>query len=156
MNKSLSKKGFTIIEVVLVLAIAALIFLMVFVALPGLQRSQRNTARKNAVGAVTAAVADYSSNNRSNMPSAGSTELDQYVVGTKDAGYTVLVKKIIADNTPLAITNHPLDSVFVFTNAKCGAVASTISLGSSARSYAVVTALETGTSGVVIYYCQNG
>ncbi len=29
-----NKKGFTIIEVVLVLAIAALIFLMVFIALP--------------------------------------------------------------------------------------------------------------------------
>ena len=34
-----SKKGFTIIEVVLVLAIAGLIFLMVFVALPALQRA---------------------------------------------------------------------------------------------------------------------
>ena len=37
-----NKKGFTIIEVVLVLAIAGLIFLMVFIALPALQRSQRN------------------------------------------------------------------------------------------------------------------
>ena len=32
------QEGFTIIEVMLVLAIAALIFLMVFVALPALQR----------------------------------------------------------------------------------------------------------------------
>ena len=31
-----TKKGFTIIEVVLVLAIAGLIFLMVFIALPAL------------------------------------------------------------------------------------------------------------------------
>jgi prepilin-type N-terminal cleavage/methylation domain-containing protein len=38
-----NKKGFTIIEVVLVLAIAALIFLMVFSALPALQRNQRDT-----------------------------------------------------------------------------------------------------------------
>ena len=42
-----SKKGFTIIEVVLVLAIAGLIFLMVFVALPALQRSQRDTQRRD-------------------------------------------------------------------------------------------------------------
>ena len=39
-----NKKGFTIIEVVLVLAIAGLIFLMVFVALPALQRGQREPA----------------------------------------------------------------------------------------------------------------
>ena len=40
------KSGFTIIEVVLVLAIAGLIFLMVFLALPALQRSQRDALRK--------------------------------------------------------------------------------------------------------------
>ena len=42
-----SKKGFTISEVVLVLAIGGLIFLMVFIALPALQRSQRDTQRKD-------------------------------------------------------------------------------------------------------------
>ena len=45
-NRSSQAGGFTIIEVVLVLAIAGLIFLMVFVALPALQRSQRDTQRK--------------------------------------------------------------------------------------------------------------
>lgn len=40
-------KGFTIIEVVLVLAIAGLIFLMVFIALPALQRGQRDTQRRH-------------------------------------------------------------------------------------------------------------
>ena len=42
-NSSSQAVGFTIIEVVLVLAIAGLIFLMVFIALPVLQRSQRDT-----------------------------------------------------------------------------------------------------------------
>ena len=45
-KQQLKERGFTIIEVVLVLAIAALIFLMVFVALPALQASQRDSARK--------------------------------------------------------------------------------------------------------------
>lgn len=40
------KNGFTIIEVVLVLAIAGLIFAMVFIALPALQRAQRDAQRK--------------------------------------------------------------------------------------------------------------
>ena len=44
-----TNKGFTIIEVVLVLAIAGLIFLMVFIALPALQRNQRDTQRKTSL-----------------------------------------------------------------------------------------------------------
>ena len=62
------QEGFTIIEVMLVLAIAALIFLMVFVALPALQRGQRDTARKNDVQNIAAAVTQYTSNNRGKFP----------------------------------------------------------------------------------------
>lgn len=57
------KKGFTIIEVVLVLAIGGLIFLMVFIALPALQRSQRNTQRKRVADEIHAAIMEYQSNN---------------------------------------------------------------------------------------------
>lgn len=58
-----SKEGFTIIEVVLVLAIAGLIFLMVFLALPALQRSQRNTQRRDDYSMLSTAVTNYMSNN---------------------------------------------------------------------------------------------
>ena len=58
-SQTTNKKGFTIIEVVLVLAIAGLIFLMVFLALPALQRSQRDTARKNDMSRLVAALNDY-------------------------------------------------------------------------------------------------
>ena len=66
-----SKEGFTIIEVVLVLAIAGLIFLMVFVALPALQRSQRDTARRNDMSRVDTSLVQYQTNNSSakdNLP----------------------------------------------------------------------------------------
>ena len=63
-----SKKGFTIIEVVLVLAIAGLIFLMVFIALPALQRSQRNTRRRQDMARILSAVNDYQSNNNGRSP----------------------------------------------------------------------------------------
>ena len=59
------KQGFTIIEVVLVLAIAGLIFLMVFVALPALQRSQRDTARRNDMSRVDTALTQYITNHQS-------------------------------------------------------------------------------------------
>ena len=61
-------KGFTIIEVVLVLAIAGLIFLMVFIALPALQRNQRDTQRKNDLSRVQSAINNYQANNRGNVP----------------------------------------------------------------------------------------
>ena len=67
-NRSSQAGGFTIIEVVLVLAIAGLIFLMVFVALPALQRSQRDTARRQDVGQVLAALNNYRSNNKGRFP----------------------------------------------------------------------------------------
>ncbi len=63
-----NNKGFTIIEVVLVLAIAALIFLMVFIALPALQRGQRDTQRKNDIGRVQTAINNYQSSNRNAIP----------------------------------------------------------------------------------------
>ncbi len=69
-NKN-TKKGFTIIEVVLVLAIAGLIFLMVFLALPALQRSQCDTQRENDASRLRAAVTDYQSNNRGAVPFDG-------------------------------------------------------------------------------------
>lgn len=62
------KSGFTIIEVVLVLAIAGLIFLMVFIALPALQRNQRDTLRRQDVGHVLSALNNYRSNNQNRFP----------------------------------------------------------------------------------------
>lgn len=63
--------GFTIIEVVLVLAIAGLIFLMVFIALPALQRSQRDTQRRQNMTALAEAVTNYQGNNNGKLPGDG-------------------------------------------------------------------------------------
>ena len=73
-NNTNTKQGFTIIEVVLVLAIAGLIFLMVFVALPALQRSQRDTARRNDMSRVDTSLVQYQTNHQNqpnNLPEAG-------------------------------------------------------------------------------------
>lgn len=68
------KSGFTIIEVVLVLAIAGLIFLMVFIALPTLQRSQRDTQRRNDLGRVSTQLTSYQSNNGGKLPEDGASK----------------------------------------------------------------------------------
>ena len=87
-NSSSQKPAFTIIEVVLVLAIAGLIFLMVFIALPALQRNQRDTQRKNDMGRVLTAVQKYQVNNRGNMPSdlfgVSGSFIDSYLLANGD------------------------------------------------------------------------
>lgn len=68
MHNNKNKDGFTIIEVVLVLAIAGLIFLMVFIALPALQRNQRDTQRRNDMNRIFTAVEEYQKHNSGNLP----------------------------------------------------------------------------------------
>lgn len=68
MNRQIKNKGFTIIEVVLVLAIAGLIFLMVFIALPTLQKSQRDTQRKSDLSRIETQITSYSNSNRGAIP----------------------------------------------------------------------------------------
>lgn len=65
--------GFTIIEVVLVLAIAGLIFLMVFIALPQLQRAQRDTQRRSDLGRMSSAITQFQTNNNGKIPGQGTT-----------------------------------------------------------------------------------
>lgn len=80
-----SKKGFTIIEVSLVLAIGGLIMLMVFIAWPAVQRNQRDSQRKTAdLSRVYTALANYQSNNNGKLPSAGGTATGErtFVNGT--------------------------------------------------------------------------
>lgn len=92
-----TRNGFTIIEVVIVLAIAGLIFLMVFLALPALQRSQRNQLYKNNLSLVISALQNYRSNNGGRrIPVTG---IDGYYPGRVSA-------------TDVGMRNHPLRSYF--------------------------------------------
>jgi prepilin-type N-terminal cleavage/methylation domain-containing protein len=78
MNKTINnlklrkgQSGFTIIEVMIVLAIAGLILLIVFLAVPALQRNSRNTTAKNDAASVAAAMNEYKSNNDGGSPTGG-------------------------------------------------------------------------------------
>ncbi len=67
----MKKNGFTIVEVALVLAIAGLIFLMIFVALPTLQRNQRDAERRDDIAVFLDALKKFQNNNRGALPSEG-------------------------------------------------------------------------------------
>jgi prepilin-type N-terminal cleavage/methylation domain-containing protein len=147
MNLQKKEKGFTIIEVVLVLAIAGLIFLMVFIALPALQRNQRDTARKADVGAVASAVVSYTGNNRGVFPT--SLSLGTYV--TEKSQNTTDVK--VGESTATSITD-PDGIVVVTEKTTCGESTATgqVLAPTTNRKFTVVTKLESGGGA---YYCQD-
>lgn len=138
MNKLKNQKGFTIIEVVLVLAIAGLIFLMVFIALPALQRSQRDTARKNDASTVSAAIQSYMSNGGKISALGTSSNLSNF--------YTQYVKTLnqYEQGNVSVGSGMPGDSssMVIKLNTKCenGAEVS----GGTPRNAAVFVKLESG------------
>lgn len=73
MLKQLNKdnKGFTIIEVLIVLAIAGLIMLIVFLAVPALQRNSRNTETRNEASRLLTTINEWITNNNGSMPGNG-------------------------------------------------------------------------------------
>lgn len=141
MNARTDKKGFTIIEVVLVLAIAALIFLMVFVALPALQRGQRDTARKNEAGTIASSISTYRGNNRGNLPQQDG-DLDSYL---EDLNQII---NVTMQNAPDPEPNVPEDEAYVYIEAKCSNGGGTVS--GTPRQAAVVVFVENGER-----YCQD-
>ena len=56
------EKGFTLIEIVLVLAIAGLLLVIVFFAVSGAQKSRRDSQRKNDLGRIVSQIESYASN----------------------------------------------------------------------------------------------
>ena len=154
MNVRNKEKGFTIIEVVLVLAIAGLIFLMVFIALPALQRSQRDTQRRDDVARFMSQLNSYSTNNRGAIVTSqvalntfagsylkdGDGEFNDPKTGTK---YRTLFQSGATNGTAI-----PAEGVMYYHyRAKCSGEAA---VAGGAREAAVRVALEGG--GV---YCQS-
>lgn len=79
-NKQSNKgQGFSIIEVVLVLAVAGLIFLMVFIAAPALYRGERDSDRKKDVSLVTVSIRTFMSSNRNSLSGLTTAKLQDYI-----------------------------------------------------------------------------
>lgn len=151
-NKN-NERGFTIIEVVLVLAIAGLIFLMVFIALPALQRNQRDTQRKNDMSRVQTAIQNYQSNNRNGLPTFDATFISRYLTVGGDSFSDPDGNAYTFKPGPAAI-DQPFDtanSFVYFTNpGVCKSDGSVDTSGQGSQKVAIQYKLEGG--GV---YCSN-
>jgi prepilin-type N-terminal cleavage/methylation domain-containing protein len=88
--KKSQNDGFTIIEVMIVLAIAALILVIVLLAVPALQRNSRNTALKNDAATVSGGVNEFKSNNDGAPPTTiSATSVSSTVAGTSPASIKI-------------------------------------------------------------------
>src|SRR5688500_6558698 len=67
-------QGFTIIEVLIVLAMAGMILLVVFLAIPALNRNNRNTQRKGEVASLLGPVNEYANNNNGALPTTAAQQ----------------------------------------------------------------------------------
>lgn len=130
--KESKNKGFTIIEVMIVLAIAGLIILIVLLAVPALQRNGRNTAIKNDAAAVSGAIAEFKSNNEGQSPTIDATHpatVTTKVTVSGAAGTTPTEAKVQQDTTatgktgtgPAAADKIPFGEIWVYKGARCDA-----------------------------------
>jgi prepilin-type N-terminal cleavage/methylation domain-containing protein len=83
----MKRRGFTLIEIVIVLAIAALIMIIVFAAVQGAQRSRRDAERRRALDSIAGQIENYASNNNGKYPMSNAswnTFVTDYVSSGKD------------------------------------------------------------------------
>ena len=153
--KKTSNKGFTIIEVMIVLAIAGMIILVVLLAVPAVQRSGRNAAIKTDAGAVAAGISEFSTNNNGAVPS-GATAISTAagtVTFSGAAGTTPTTAKVQGATTVTQSTAAALPvaagagAITVWLAHSCAGTPST-------RAFAIVYATE-GTGGTLTQQCQD-
>ena len=157
--------AFTIIEVVLVLAIAGLIFLMVFIALPALQRNQRDTQRKNDMSRLKTAMDSYKANNRGKVPEFSIIGYGSMPFSTTELGVNYLkagegefkdpngeeyLARALNTRAVGYIPSNFSNSVFITFSKKCGSDGALVEADGT-NNYAIQYVLEGGGT-----YCLDG
>lgn len=139
-----SDQGFTIVEVMIVLAIAGLILLIVLLAVPALQRNARNTQIKNDATTVAGGISSYESNNSGTVPTSvtgtGTVTLSS-ASGTNDTvkvgGSTIVTFTASNGSAPTPATSQPpLGTINVLLGHRCDGTV-------SARATAIYYSTET-------------
>lgn len=147
------EKGFTIIEVLIVLAIAGVIMAIVFLAVPALQRGQRNTQRRSDAAHMASLISEW----QANHPSTTLTKVNDAsnATGPDLTSETFSLVNKPAPNTAVAAgwaaPGSPAYDTFYFaTKAKCQDTSTPVG-STSAKDTVVVVYLEPGNS----IYCND-
>lgn len=131
-------KGFTIIEVLIVLAIGGLILLIVFLAVPALQRNSRNNSRRNDVAHLAGLVNEYAANHGGLLPTViGATGMD--ITGEK---WAIINNPVSADMVTTTTWGNTTN-VKINTSWRCDTTTNTLT-SASARAFSITYQVETG------------
>ncbi len=131
-----SSRGFTIIEVLIVLAIAGLIMMIVFLAVPALQRNSRNTQRKNDVSGILGAIQEVLNNNNGAIASITTAN----ITGAAPApAYYTYSATNPAVGAGAQNNNTTVDTISIRTAATCSG---TNAIGGTSRQIAVLYTVE--------------
>ncbi len=141
-NNIKRQSGFTIIEVLIVLAIAGLILLIVFLAVPALQRNSRNTAIKNDVQNVLGGVGEFQAANSGALPTNVSGTGTITYAGTNATTIRVQGTTVVALGTGAPATGR----INIVLGAKCTGTG--ITTTASTRAVSAIYVIETA-SGTV-------
>lgn len=120
-------KGFTIVETMIVLAIAGLILLIVLMAVPALQRSSTNTNIKSDASAIAAGISDFETNNGGALPNSFTLSgTDLTITSSSVASVINSTAKIqagdVIDNTKTPVvtaTSLSGTSIYIVTGQTC-------------------------------------
>ncbi len=154
LNIKKKTEGFTIIEVLIVLAIAGLILLIVFLAVPALQRNSRNTQRANDVSRSLGAAQEVLNNNNGNLATLTSASL-RTAIGSPayyvPANITVAAMPA-ATASPNGLNATTIDTMVMYTAATCDPAAAQAgkAISGTVRQLAVVWTNE-----AAVLRCQN-
>ncbi len=115
-----SDDGFTIIELLIVLAVAGVVFLIIFNAIPALLRNGRNNQRKQDVAAVLSAISHYQLNHSGSFPPlrppVPTPPTDDFLYYTKLSFYD---SNAVTANPQTAIMTVQDDAVDVYNFELC-------------------------------------
>lgn len=136
------ESGFTIVEVMIVLAIAGLVILIVFLAVPALQRNSRNTQAKNEASSILGAANEFIANNNGKLPTTAQGASVLALAKTQNITTVTVVANATA-TAPSATT------IVISTGSKCVAPVvsgfkndATIKAAGAARQFAVLYPME--------------
>ncbi len=138
----IGRQGFTIIEVLIVLAIAGLIMLIVFLAVPALNRNSRNTQRGRDAGRALGAVQEVLANNSNDITKVTSVNV-QTAIGTP--AYFQIANVTVAAAPAVATNSTTVDTMVVYTGAKCDTANIGKAIAGATRQIAATWTNETAT-----------
>lgn len=166
--------GFTVAEIMMVLAIAGMILLIIFEAVPNLQRSGRNSQRKQDIQTILQAVSRYELNDSGKFPDdcgglghtactspGGSTPNDYFLrfSANKLTFYTDANQVVSRNQVSGSATDRGpdtnIDKVYIYNYAICkSSGGGTTYIGAGYSDVAALYAIETGT-GTLASECQQ-